>query len=369
MNVNFRAILATLGNAAAFRIANTARPAADYLFAQLLPEEPRFGYNIEAGTMTIKATMAGLVGMDSPYPPGGAVETTTFAERTAKIANQVALNEQTLRHIQEMVMRLQFNRQPTLEALQQTVLNFVDKIIVQPHLDTMEWLRSRALVYGEIDWTFGKIKLEVDYGVPSGNFLTARTGTAGYGGSASMFWTDVREIRRILKSVRAIIAHPTLIDVIRYNAANNVVTIAEDANGVTLRRVNSEGAFTQDAGDVVRLVSYDKEADILDPATPGTTVNLPFMPTTKLLGVGNNVVSGFGIGVDQGGTEDPNRNNRLGYTHIAPTIEGGGRPGRWSNVFTPEHEPYALIGRGVTNGLPVLEAPSKVVVGTTELPS
>lgn len=365
MNVNFRAILATLGPNAAFRLANTARPASDYLFAQLLPEEPRFGYNVESGSMTIRATMAGLVGMDSPYPPGGAIETTTFAERTAKIANQVPLNEQTLRHIQEMVMRLQFNRQPTVEALQNTVLNFIEKIIVQPHLDTMEWLRAQALTAGAIDWTFGKIRLEVDYGIPSANVLTPRTGNDAYGGSTSKFWTDVREIRRILKNVRAIIVHPTLLDIIRYNAANDVVTIAEDANGVTLRRINADGQFTQDVADVVRLISYDKEADVLDPANPGTVIHLPFMPATKMIGIGNNVVSGFAVGVDQGGTEDPNRNNRLGYTHIAPTIEGGGRPGRWSNVFTPEHEPYALIGRGVTNGLPVLEAPDKVVIAET----
>jgi hypothetical protein len=367
MNVNFRAILAAMGPGAAFRIANTARTAADYLFAQLLPEQTKFSYDIQSGNMTIRATMAGLVGMDSPYPPGGAIDTRTFAERTAKIANEVPLNEQTLRALQEMVMRLQLNNAPTNDAVTRQVLNFVQKIIVQPHLDTMEWLRGQALVTGAIDWTFGKIRLQVDYGVPVGNFLTNRTGNNAYGGSTSKFWDDIRTIRRTLGSVRTIIAHPTTIDEIRYNPVNAVITIDEGAGGVRMRKVNSDGVPTQDVSDVITLVAYDKEADVLDPTGAGVTVKVPFMPTGKLLGVGNNQQSGFSINVGAGGTDDLEAQNALGYTHIAPTIEGGGRPGRWADVFTPEHEPYKIIGRGVTNGLPVIEAPEKIVVASTDI--
>lgn len=368
MFLNFRAVVAALGQGAAFRIANGRRPPGDYLFNTLLPEELRFSYSIESGQMIVRSTMAGLAAMDSPYPPGGVVETSTFLERSAKLANQVPLSEQTLRTLQEMLMRLQVNGQPTNQAAAEQALNFLDKVIIQPHIDVMEWLRSRALVYGAINWTFNRKTLVVNYGVPSGNFLTARTGTAHYGGSASAFWTDIKLLRQKLKSVRAYIAHPTTIDLIRYNTVNSVVTVAEDANGVTLRRiVSSTGQFTQDAGDVLRIVSYDKEGEILDPTDPDSTVIIPFMPPGKLLAVGNNQRTGFAVGVARGSTDNPQDDNRLGYTHIAPTVEGGGAPGRWANLYTPENEPWQLIGRGVTNGLPVIEAPEKIAVATTDL--
>lgn len=367
MNLDFAALLLGLGRDFAFQIANAARAPGDYLFATLLPEQNRFSYHVQTGTMTIRATMAGLAAMDSPYPPGGMVDSSKFAEQTIKIANEIPLSEQALRTLQDMMLRLG-NSAPTNEVILQNVLNFVQKVIVQPHLDTAEWLRSRALVTGLLQWTFGDIVVNVDYNVPAGNKLTARTGNDGYGGSTSKFWTDERAARRILKRVRARIANPETIDMIRYNTANDVVTVAEDGGLITLRRIVPDTAtFTADAGDVVRLIAYDKEAEILDPDNPGQTIKIPFMPTGKVLWIGDNVVNGFNIGVDQGSTLDPALNNRLGFTHIAPTVEGGGRPGRWANVFTPQNEPYKIHGRGVTNLLPVIEAPSKIVIGTTDM--
>jgi hypothetical protein len=59
-------------------IANDARPGDNYLFNAVLPERQRRGYHAKAGSMTIKATMAKLVGMDSPYPRGGAMTLQRF---------------------------------------------------------------------------------------------------------------------------------------------------------------------------------------------------------------------------------------------------------------------------------------------------
>jgi hypothetical protein len=84
-----------------FAIANQARPPASYVFASILPEETRFSYQATAGSMTVRATMAGLVGMDSPYPEGGALEVSKFSEETAKIAIRVRFPEQQLRELQE----------------------------------------------------------------------------------------------------------------------------------------------------------------------------------------------------------------------------------------------------------------------------
>lgn len=379
--LNFQAVLAALGGSAAvFRIANAARAAGDYLLASLLPEIQRNDYTVTAGNMTVKATMAGLVGMDSPYPPGGMVSASYFMEQTAKIANSVRLNEKALRELQRMVQVLQLGGGDTNEALTQEVLNFFDKVVMQPHLDTFEWLRAQALFTGAINWTFGKIPLVVSYGVPAAHFLPTRTTVGGtaYGAADSAFWSDVRELSRILKgNVRALIAHPDTLDEIIYNDANGMRVVTDTGIGpirtVSLQRFARDaagdfisGQDSNDARDRTTIIAYAREAEIINPANPETTIQIPFAPRGKLLAVGNNTDSGYIVGRGSQ-EEDPNESNRLGYTHIGPTVEGNGAPGRWGRMYTPENTPWALIGQAVTNGLPVIESPDKIAVATTEL--
>lgn len=380
MNLDFAAALEELnrtapaGMTAAFQLANEARAPGDYLFNTLLPEINMFGYSVRAGNMTVRSTMAGLVGMDSPYPPGGMVELSTFLEESAKVGIEVPMNEQTLRTLQDMVMRMFANGQATTDVAQREALNFLDKIIIQPLLDTAEYLRSEALVYGAIDWTFNQKRLQVNYGVPAANMLTARTGNDAYHGSASKFWDDIRLLRRRVRRVRAIIAHPDTIDEARYNVVNGMQVVAEGDGTITFQRFvrNAAGEFlpgqpSQDAADRVTFVTYDKEAEVLDPANPGQTLVIPFMPRGKLLAIGDAQNDAYVPG--QGSTDTNVDPRRLGYTHIAPTTEGGGRPGRWAQLYTPQDAPYQLNGRGAENLLPVLERPDMVAVATTEMPA
>lgn len=371
MFVNFAAILAELPAGALFRLANEMRPPSDYVFATLLPERNLWTYHIEAGNMTVRSTMAGLVGMDSSYPPGGMVEASTFLENTAKIAVEVKMDENQLRQIQEFLIRMSINNQPTTEAARDQVLNFQEKVVIQPLMDRAEWLRGQALVSGAINWSFNGKDLVVDYGVPAANFLPTRTIAGGfnYAGANSMFWTDVQTIRRMLRGqggLRAIVAHSDTIDQARYNPVNQMIVTNETASSITFRKIIPEtGQFTADAADTVTIVLYDAEAEVLNPANTSQTIRVPFMMRGKLLGVGNNRNTGFRVG--DGGTPDPNADTALGYTHIGPTIEGGGRPGRWSDAYTPQAAPYEVHGRGAMNLLPVIEAPDKLVIATTEM--
>ena len=368
MNVNFTETVSALGNDAVFKIANAQRPPANYLFNTLLPEMAKPSYYVDSGTMTVRSTMAGLVGMDSPYPGGGMVETSTFLEQTAKIAIEVGLDERTLRAIQDLMKQVMLSGGNTKEALAQEALNFLDKVIVQAMMDRTEWLRGQALVHGAIDWTFNKKNLEVNYGIPTANILTSRTGTAGYGGSASTFWTDVREAQRLLRyQVRTVIAHSDTINMILDNEVNGALVLTQSLAGTSIRRykdVSGNSVPSTDARDQLTLVAYDEEGEILDPSNPGSTITVPFMSTGKLLFVGMNNRSGYRVG--QGSTDDPTEDLALGYTHMAPTVEGGA-PGRWAQLYTPEREPWSLRGRGAMNALPVIEAPQKIVIATTEM--
>lgn len=368
MLLNFAEIIRRLGPDAAFRISAALRPTADYLFNTLLPEQLRTSYTAKSGTMTVRATMAGLVGMDSPFPPTSLVEASTFLENTAKIANHVPLSEQALRDLQQLLL-LAGQGGASVDAAVEAI-NFLNKAVLQPHMDTAEYLRGEALVFGAIDWTFGNIRLQVNYGIPAGNLLTNRTGTAAYHSTASEFWNDVRAARRLLRyAVRAFIAHPEQIDGILANTANSLAVTGQEGGSFTVRRyqtIAGNTVFSSDARDTVTLIAYDREGEILDPTNPGQTIKVPFMPKGKILAVGENRDPGYRVG--QGSTVDPRDELALGYTHVGPTVEGGGRPGRWSRLFTPEHMPMQLHGQAVTNLMPVIEAPAKIVVLSTDPP-
>jgi hypothetical protein len=371
MFVNFAAALAALPAGTVFRLANQMRPASDYLFNTLLPERNLWTYHIETGTMTVRTTMAGLVGTDSVYPPGGMVEASTFLENTAKIAVEVMMSEAQIRQSQEFLQRMQINGTPNDTAARDEILNFAEKLVIQPMLDRAEWLRGQALCTGAINWSFNNKAVVVDYGIPPANFLPTRTiaSNTNYAGSASAFWADIRAIRRALRGeggVRAILAHSDTIDEARYNPANSMIATAESANSITFRKIIPDtNLFTAGSEDTVTIVLYDKEGEVLNPANTSQTLRIPFMLRGKLVGVGNNANTGFRIG--DGSTPNPEADTALGYTHIGPTVEGGGSPGRWSELYTPQSAPWQMNGRGAMNLLPVIEAPQKLVIATTEM--
>lgn len=370
MQFDLRQAIDSLEQGTVFQIANAARPGSNYLFNTILPEEKHLSYQAKSGNMTIRATMAGLVSMDSPYPEGGAVEISEFSEDTAKIANRVRLPEQLLRQLQELIFRLQATGGNSVEAIQRTALNFVNKLIVQPHLDTMEWLRGQALVMGRIDWTFNKKRLLVDYGIPAANFLPQRTGASGYGGASSVFWSDIRKLRQLLGGgpVRFIM-HSETKNMILANDANNIKLLAEDLDAGTFsivryKVVGGTTVESTDPRDRASFITYDDEGEIWDLLNPGKTKKIVFMPRGAILALGTYKANRFVIGA---GSTAPPSPVQLGYTHLAPSVEGGGTPGRWTDVGTPWREPWAMEGRGVTNGLPVLEANDRTAVASTEM--
>lgn len=373
MNMNFAEAIAALGPNAAARVANAARPPANYLFNTFLPERALPNYSVDAANMIVRTTMAGLTGMDSPYPPGGTVEVSAFLERTAKLAVTNTLTEGALRQLQEFMLHMQATGALSNDFLQQEALNFLQKVVIQSLLDRDEWLRGQALVYGEIDWTFNQKALTVDYGIPAANKLTTRTDSNNdaYGDTSSAFWTDVAEARRLLRyNVRAAILNSVTMDEILNNSANALEIISQDNQSFRVRRYRTIGGNTVPDTDVryqMDFIVYDEEAEVLDSTAGmlGKTQTVKFMPDGKVLFVGQNRDSGYRVGT--GSTDDPANDMEMGYHHIAPTVEGGGLPGRWARLYTPEGRPMHLTAEGAANTLPVILAPEKIVVATTEI--
>lgn len=373
MIFNFAEALATMGQNAAVRVANAARPPANYLFNTFLPERTQSDYHVEAANMVVRTTASGLVGMDSPYPPGGTVEISTFLEQSAKHAITNRLTEGALRQLQGLMREMQLAGTLGNDFLVNEALNFYQKVVLQALLDTDEWLRAQALVYGAISWTYNKKTLSVNYGIPAANFLTARTNANNdsYSDSASAFWTDVLEARRLLRyNVRAAIMNSATMDKIIGNPANNLEIVSQTNQMFQVRKYRTVGGIVvpeSDARYSMMFTVYDEEMEVLDTTAgmSGKTQTVKFMPDGKVLYIGQNTYNGYRVG--QGSTDNPRNDLELGWHAICPTVEGGGAPGRWGRMYVPEGYPMQLVGEAVENSLPIILANDKIVVATTEL--
>lgn len=377
MNFDLREAIDNLEQSSVFELANQARPPADYLFNAILPSIPMDTYDVSNSTMTIRTTMAGLSGMDSNYAPGGATEESEMSGNTGKITVNSEIPEKSLRQLQNLLLRLTAQGVSTVTAIQETGLNFVNKVIVQAIMDREEWLKGQALFTGAIDWTFNGKRLLADYGIPDGNFLTPRTGNDKYGGSTSKFWTDYYAAQDILGwKVMACVMHPTTLRAIMANDDNlGLEFIAADpsTNQFTFRRIVSRAGnsvLSSDPRNIITIIAYNKEGEIWDTANPGKTVKVPFCPVGGVLWIGERIDAASNVFVvGEGGTDMPELESPvlMGYGHVGPTVEGGGIPGRWSRLRVPEGRPWTLSADGVSNFLPVIQAADRIVIGTTEI--
>lgn len=377
MDFDLRQAIENLDQSSVFELANAARPPADYIFNAVLPSINMDTYDVSNSTMSIRTTMAGLTGMDSKYASGGAAEITEASGKTGKIAITAELPEQFLRSLQALLLRLTAQGRSTIDSIQETGLNFVNKIIVQAILDREEWLKGQALFTGALDWTFNGKNLTANYGIPSENFLTARSGNDAYGGSTSKWWTDYYAAQEILGwKVSACIMHPTTLKAILANAeVNQLQFVSADpaTNTFVFQRTVTRGGNTilsSDPRDVISIIAYNKEGEIWDLDNPGQTTKVPFCPEGGVLWLGERIDASSNVFVvGEGGTELTELENPvlLGYGHVAPTTEGGGLPGRWSRLYVPQEKPWSLAADGVSNFLPVIQAPERIVIGTTAL--
>lgn len=375
---NFAAIIAALAAAQAggtdriTTLTNTPPDPAEYLFLSALPIRQVNDYRATSNAMRIISTMAGMVGMDSPYPQGSAIQYSDFSEQTVKLAIATGLNERQIREIQALVRLAgagELNGQSPDDVLVNSLLNLYRKGVVQALDDTSEYLRAQALSTGALNWVFNGKTLSVDYGVPTAN-RKAYTGTDGFGGSTSKFWEAVRWGRKTVKSVRAFVLSDDSLEMTLANDANKITVISDSESAgkniriVTVRRAvrNAEGitvGFDQDARSTVTLVGYRRQAQIIAPGTTNGTTGVQLFPNGTMSVIGNNTTDD--ILTNDGSAQ---ASNNLGYTQVSPTVEGGGRIGRWGRTYTPEGAPWSARAEGVSNELPVIEAPEKLAIAT-----
>lgn len=388
MEFTFQDALSGLGRDTPIKLFAAARNNADYLFETLLPEVDKPDYYVDGADITVRTTMALPVGMSSPPAPGGVVTTSTFLQESAKIGNEIALEEKALREIQKVLRDMGLRGEGRKEFLMGEAMNFYRKVIVQGHTDTAEWLRAQALIYGRIQWTYGYTPLDIDYKVPTSFFGTSRSGNDAYVAdhADNKFWTDHYAALAALKfNLRAIVSNSATVMAMLANQSRLQLQLTNQVQfGNTtvfrfqklLNRNNTNVVSSDNVRDILEIIAYDGEGEVLDPSDTSTTQILKFVPDGKIIYIANNRRSGYRVG--EGGTPDPNRDRSLGYTHVAPTVEGNGAMGRWGDMFVPQFAPWSIHGRGFQNIMPVRQDvantdegaatnESKVYVNTTTI--
>jgi len=139
-------------------------------------------------------------------------------------------------------------------------------------------------------------------------------------------------------------------------------------SAVTVRKMiaqNGTNTPSSDARDTVELIKYGLEGEIVTPTDSSATAKVSFWPKTKLVAIGTAVNRGYVVGA---GSRQPEE-FELGYTHLAPTVEASGAPGRWARLYTPDERPWQLAGQAASNVLPVIDAHSvsRIVIATSEV--
>lgn len=377
MEFDLRDAISQLDRGDVYEVANGARPANDYLGNKILPNINMDEYDVSGGSLTIQTTMAGLQGMDSEPTEGGYAEMSSYKGNTGKISIRGVIPERMLRQLQTWMLRLTAERKDNAQLIQETGMNFYNKICVQAVLDREEWLKWQVLTTGKLDWTFNGINLKADYGVPAANFLPARTGNDRYGGTTSKFWDDIYLLYATLNwEISAFFVHPNLLRDIMANALVNQLQFVSQntTTGVfTFTRrisVNGVNITSPDPRDQLTLIAYGKEGTVRDMNNLAAIKKVPFLAPGALVAIGKPIdSSNVFVITGQGATVPPELDSpiRLGYGHVAPTTEGGGRPGRWGKVWVPELEPEKIYARCVDNFLPMLEAEKRLAVATSQV--
>lgn len=354
----------------AFAIAKARVIPNDYLFlSTILPMRLKPTFDINGGSIRIYPTMAQLTPMDSPYRPIGFMESSTLKESTAKFTGLMSFPEKTLRDLMELERDIAINNignsngGAVINAQRvNALLNFAE-MLLKSQYDNYEYLCGKVLTEGLFSVSgSGGLTLAVNYGVPAGNIKT-RSGTASYYNTATEYKNDVRFSYTILKNPVQIMNYNTYLSIIN-NPYNNAEVVVNSGNTREIVFVNtSQLRPVNDVRDRVKIIIYNKSASLVDAA--GTKFSVPMLPDGRIIVIGEETPDGFEL--LEGSTPDPTRNWELGYTHIAPTIEGG-TSGFFQEIYTPQSEKYTVIGKTVSNGLPMLINPNRLVILKTDMP-
>jgi hypothetical protein len=369
----------------AFRLARNANTPDDYLFSnRVLPRTNKPTWNITGGTLTITPTDLKPVAMDATPAPMGNLQATFLNEQISKFGGQMFFNEKQQRELLTMEQEIylnaglnggaspygdintQMNMLSTTGRADSATINGarinrilgIINFIKLAHWNTSESLAGEALTEGVLDENFSGLDVTVDYKVPAANIKTY-SGTDRFDQSASKWWTFVRLAYKMFRNPQFYGNSNAYFDIVE-NPVNKVREQFLTGDVRPMSKYN-ENVITQkqDANERMNFNVYDKAGAVMDPRLK-TLVSKPFLKDKRVIVIGE--LNTSQIELELGGVTDPDNALRLGYTHVGPSIEGGGRPGIYANIYTENHKPMQLFVDTYVNMLPAILNGKKLMI-------
>lgn len=370
----------------AFRLARNANSPDSYLFnTRVLPRMNKPTWNITGGTLTITPTELKPVAMDAEPAPMGNLQATFFNENISKFGGQMFFNEKQQRELITMEQEIFLNaglaggRNPfgdintQMNMLSQTgradsatingarinrILGVIEAIKLA-HFNTSEALSGEALTEGVLDENFSGLDVVVDYKVPAVN-IKDYAGNDRFDQSASKWWDFVRFCYKTLRNPQFFGNSNSYFDIVE-NPVNKVREQFLTGDVRPMSKYN-ENVITQkqDANERMNFNVYDKAGSVMD-ATAKALISKPFLKDKRIVVIGELQTSQ--IELELGGVTDPDNSLNLGYTHVGPTVEGGGRPGIYANIYSLPQKAQQLFVDTYVNMLPAILNPKKLIIG------
>jgi hypothetical protein len=375
------------GDNFAFRRARNANQPGSYLFNKILPRQNRNNFHTVGGTMTMTATMMGPVAMDSDPAPFGNIEADTFFEKIQKFGGAMFFNEKQQREMMELEKEIRLDTSMngqmaageidtqinmmsdtgradsgTINGARINRLLDVNNMIIKSNWDTGEWLCGEALTEGKIDFNFGGLETKIDYRIPAKNIKTY-TGNDRFDQSASKWYEFLQFVYATIENPRIYLNQNAYFGIAN-NPVNQIRSVDFTGDVRRLERYNPN-VITQktDSREEATVNVYNKAGSIFDQTTDPKSPRLvpkPFLKDRRVLVIG-------GLNTDEyeltlGGVTDPHNELQIGYNHIGPTIEGGGRPGIYANIYSMPHRAQQIFVDTYTNMLPVILNPKKICI-------
>jgi hypothetical protein len=306
---------------------DNVEPAREYLLRSFLPNENifdlRFSYNVINRVYARTAQITGF-NADAPLRDKDGLAR-QFAE-VAKVQHGFRLDEEELLRFQN----------PRNQAEQAQAISYVydqtDNLVTGVY-DIEEWLRAQVLYQGKLVYAQDGVSLDIDFGIPQENKLSATVDWSDYANAKPMtdIATAVKAYRNANKNARPVVMHIT--STVEADLLQNHQVRAQIYGDPNDQRLVTQAQLRQ-VFSALSLPPYVVNDDMID---NGEGADL-LLPERRVVFLGTD----------------------LGSTYLGPTIERNYQPGMYVLPIIENKPPRQEVYVGETV-FPALKRPSSVV--------
>lgn len=302
-------------------------PAREYLLGSFMPTKPTYDMKFAYNVIDKKyARTASITGFNAGAPLRDKDGLSRHFAEVAKVQHGFRLDEEEL---------LKFHR-PRHDAERDQAIEYVydqtDNLINGVH-DVAEWMRAQAIYKGKLEYSENDVQINVDFGIPAGNKLTATVKWDNLADSTPLkdLTEAVRQFKKANNNKKPSVIHMSMeveADLLDNKSIRDA--IFGNDNKMLMTSTDLQNVFTR-----LGLPAYQIQDDMIDNGKGAERL----LPERRVMILGS----------------------KLGTTYEGPTVEKNYQPGIYVVSEIKETNPpqqAVFVGKTV---FPALEVPSEIV--------